>query len=523
MTKRVSALDMNKNELQNARIQNLAAAPGTPVGGQMYYDTSTSPGVLYWYDGTGWQAAKSGTPGADSITNNELANMAQSTIKGRAAAAGTGDPQDLTAAQVKTLLAIVAADISDFATAVGNIAVLKSTYDANTILAATTDDTPAALTIGASTIVGRGAAGGISALTAAQTKTILAVVAADISDFNTAVRTNRLDQMAAPTASVSMGSQKITNLADGVAGTDAITLNQLTAAVQGLEWKAPVRVATTANIANPTTGAPNIVDGVTLVVGDRVLLKDQSTGAQNGIYTVTTVGTGANGVWARSLDMDVAAEANNATVLVEAGTVNGGDVWTQTATIVTIGTTAMTWTKTSEGNTTYTNGTGLTLTGSTFSITAGGVGVTEIAAAIAGNGLTGGGGSALAVNPDGTTIEVSSDAVRIAAGAAGAGLTGGGGAALAVGAGTGISVAADSVAVDTAVVVRKYTALIGNGALTSIPVTHGLGNQWSIVQVVEVSSLAVVECDVVLTDANTVTLGFSTAPASNSLRVIVQG
>lgn len=73
----------------------------------------------------------------------------------------------------------------------------------------------------------------------------------------------------------------------------------------------------------------------------------------------------------------------------------------------------------------------------------------RIAAAAAGAGLTGGGGAALAVNTDGTTIEVVSDAVRIAASAAGAGLTGGGGAALAVGAGTGITVNADDVAINT--------------------------------------------------------------------------
>lgn len=519
-------LDLAKNELQNARVQNLAAAPSSPVNGQLYFDTSTTPGIMYWYDGTTWIAAKSGIPANDSITNAILANMATSTIKGRVTA-GTGDPEDLTAAQVKTLLAIASSDISDFATAVAATAVLKSLFNANTILTANTDDTPGPLTVGASTIVGRASSGSIAALTAAQVKTLLAIVAADISDFNTAVRTSRLDQMAVPTASVSLNGQKITNLAEGVSGTDAINLNQLTAAIQGFDWKEPTRVATTANVANLLTGAPNVVDGVTLAVDDRVLVKDQSTASGNGVYVVVTVGTGANGVWARATDMDAVAEVNNATVYVEAGTVNGGDVWTQTATIATLGTDAVTWTKTSEGNTTYTNGTGLSLTGQTFSISAGGVGVNEIAAAIAGNGLAGGAGTALSVNV-GAGIEISADAVRIAAAAAGAGLTGGAGSALAVGAGTGIAVAADAVSVDRtgtngAHVPVKFAQTIGDGSATSIAITHNLGTRDVLVEVYDAATFDTVYCDVVRTSTSVATLVFAVAPATNSLRVVILG
>lgn len=58
----------------------------------------------------------------DSVTNAKLANMAQATIKGRASGAGTGDPTDLTAAQVKTILALAAADVSDFTEAVQDVA-----------------------------------------------------------------------------------------------------------------------------------------------------------------------------------------------------------------------------------------------------------------------------------------------------------------------------------------------------------------------------------------------------------------
>jgi hypothetical protein len=336
---------------------------------------------------------------ADSVDNTMLANMAQATIKGRASGAGTGDPTDLTAAQVKT---------------------------------------------------------------------ILALVAADISDFHTAVRTNRLDQMAAPTASVAMNNQKITGLADGTAATDAATFGQISALVQGLKWKDPVDAATTANI---TLSGTQTIDTVALAVGDRVLVKNQTTTADNGIYVV------AAGAWTRATDADTATELTDATVLVDGGSDAGnkGDIY-NFPTITTLGTTNATPVKIGEGNTVYSaDGTTLTLTGTTFSITAGGVTATQLATSVAGNGLAGGGGTALSVNT-GAGLEISSDAVRIAAAAAGDGLTGGAGSALAVGAGTGVTVAADTVGIDTAVVSQRKVIAVTGGANSEV-LTHNLNTQ----------------------------------------------
>ena len=70
---------------------------------------------------------------------------------------------------------------------------------------------------------------------------------------------------------------------------------------------------------------------------------------------------------------------------------------------------------------------------------------------------------------------------------------------------------------------RKFSATIGDGAATSITVTHNLGTKDVITQVRQVSDDAVVECDIVNASTNTVTLSFATAPATNSLRVVVQG
>jgi hypothetical protein len=106
---------------------------------------------------------------------------------------------------------------------------------------------------------------------------------------------------------------------------------------------------------------------------------------------------------------------------------------------------------------------------------------------------------------------------------AGAGLTESPAGTFNVGAGTGITVNADDVAVDTSVVVRKYTALIGDGASTSLAVTHSLSNQWVIAQVIEVATLAEVFCDIVRTSSSATTFIFATAPASNAYRVIIQG
>lgn len=88
-------------------------------------------------------------------------------------------------------------------------------------------------------------------------------------------------------------------------------------------WKAPVRVATTADVASLAGGAPLTVDGVTVTTGDRILVWRQSTGSQNGIYTVTTPGTGSNGTWARASDFDASVDITSGLmVYVQEGTSN---------------------------------------------------------------------------------------------------------------------------------------------------------------------------------------------------------
>lgn len=119
----------------------------------------------------------------------------------------------------------------------------------------------------------------------------------------------------------------------------------------GNDFKTSVRVATTANIASLAGGAPNALDGVSLVVNDRILVKDQAAGAQNGIYIVTTLGTGANGTWTRAGDADGTGELTpGAQVAVEEGTSYADSVWMLTTDgAVTIGTTALTFVRKDAG------------------------------------------------------------------------------------------------------------------------------------------------------------------------------
>ncbi len=137
-----------------------------------------------------------------------------------------------------------------------------------------------------------------------------------ISDFDTGVRTNRLDQMAAPTASVSLNSQTITNLADPVNTQDAATRGFVEATAQGLDVKDSCVAATTGNITISTAlNNGDTLDGVTLSTNDRVLVKDQSTASQNGIYIVGSSP-------ARADDLAAGADAAGMFTFIEQGTVN---------------------------------------------------------------------------------------------------------------------------------------------------------------------------------------------------------
>lgn len=396
-------INMSQQEIQNLRTQNLASAPSSPVVGQRYYDTTL--GYERVYDGSDWWPA--------SLINGLItsAHIANATIVNEDIAAGAA------------------------------IALSKLATD------------PLAR----------------ASHTGTQT-------ASTISDFDTQVRTSRLDQMAAPTGSVALNSQKITGLANGTNPGDAVNRAQLDAVSSGLDVKASVRAGSTANVAGSyaatggtssrgqLTGMPNAVDGVTLAGSDRVLLKDQTAGAENGIWVVSTLGTGANGVWDRASDFDADAEVTaGAYTFVEEGTTNADSGWVLTTNNpITIGGgsgTALVWAQFS-GAGSITGGAGLTKTGNSLD----------------------------------------------------------------VGQGTGITVAADSVGIDTSVVVRKFAASVGDGSAVAYTVTHNLGTQDVTVAIYDnTTPFAEVLTDVEHTTTNTVIVRFAVAPTANQYRVVVHG
>lgn len=433
-------LDLNKNEIHNFAVQNLASAPSGPVSGQMYFSSTDT--VIYYYNGTSWVTVSPGissvtssdsaqidfsglgTSGSpltatiidDSITFSKVQDIATARILGRTSS-GTGDveqlslgtglqfsgstiriatfsggdisytagthtatinngsvtlakmanlaassiignntgsaaaPIALSAAQVKSMLLITSSDISDFTAAarssisVTDTATLDLTYSGGAI---------SGVVLNSPQLNGQNAAYYLNRGNHTGSQT-----ASTISDFDTQVRTNRLDQMAAPTSNVSLNNQRLVSLADPVNAQDAATKSYVDAAQMGLDVKESVRAGTTGNI---TLSGIQTIDGVALVAGNRVLVKNQSTGAQNGIYIV------ASGAWTRSPDADGGNELSPGTfTFIEEGTTQADSGWVlATDGNIIIGTTAQTWVQFS-GAGQIEAGNGLSKSGNTIS------------------------------------------------------------------------------------------------------------------------------------------------------------
>ncbi len=499
----VTDINLNKNELQNARIQGLSSAPLNPVTGQIYYNTSENK--MYYYNGL---AAPNGPwitmSGSDEVIQDVVAeailagyglskNYVDDPDGKLTLEIDTSETADLTTAQTLTNKTIQGSlNFKDSGnTITGSIEAATGNITINS--ASGIDLTP---TNGGTAKVNSDVIVTEQATQTLTNKTLTSPVVTDLhlddsaitfegsiaNGFETTLQVtnptddreitlpdatgtvalveNKLHDFALATDSVNLNSQKIINLAEPVDPQDAATKYYVDAAVAGLTWKRAVHIASTVNVDLSADLVGVVIDGhdpLTLSdVGYRILLAGQTDASQDGIYLLTDQAGVLVAV--RTTDADSVAELKGAAVFVMEGTSHGSTSWVQANHYLT-DFAGQTWEQFA-GASDYTAGAGLVADGNVFN----------------------------------------------------------------VGQGLGISVTANAVAIDTNVTARKYSATIGNGSATSYVVNHALDNQFVVTQVYQNSSpFALVETDVELTSPTQVTIRFAVAPTTDQYIVNIIG
>ena len=535
-----TSINLNKNELQNARIQNLNANPTSPVAGQIYFNNVDNE--LRVYDGSQWVGSgsieygntasrpapsKAGLVYADTQTGTLYLDTGSAWVQIGANAQditdainniNTDDIEE--GASNKYFTDERAQDAAGLALEAGTQTGITVSYDdasnsvdfvvADQFLTHTTTDLTEGSNLyftnqraidantGLWDTIGSAATAQANAEEYADdavsahnnlTTGVHGVTGNVVGTSDSQTLTNKvLGSTTSLGANLDANDQKIIGLADPQDPQDAANKRYVDNAISGLDWKQAVNLLVDSNISDLTNMA-GTYDGhavTTSDVGYRFLLTGQSTASENGIYVASLVS--GNLSLSRADDADTYEELVGAAVFVMEGTQYGNTSWVQSNHYLA-SFTGQDWSQFS-GSGSVVAGSGILVDGLevSFSPTSDG-------------GLNSNGSIKLATD---SGLSTSSSGLQ-------------------VNVGTGLEVDGNTVYFASGYGVRKYSETIGDNSNTSFNITHNFNTQDVVVSVYVASNKAEIIADVVHTHHDYVTVSFAVAPTLNEYRVVVIG